>query len=671
MSSNNQITPNINKSERSDKTFKVIMKPDEKKKPVIKKKDPSIGNTGSVQSSLVSTYNHLTNSKKIIGDAKDYETSALKIAIVVTRKIFPLILIIFQLFLYLQSLTIISSYQDLLNFNSQQFNVYYKILTVSNYLSLAEFFLENNDIYSGLNSTLPLPNSLYRNLTLSFTTNENEKFDLYQNLRDTITHKYDNFIVSKIDYDSFQWNHKNDIFETTELNQYINVTMNYTDTHYLERMYLFSGVVNFITLTNKFIDTKNVKVLKDILYNLYKNLIPNINLILKSSLQDIINLIKKDQSTFTLVFIISITCIFTSGSLNYYTYVQIKALAERIFILFKDIPVKSVKNYLESLEQFQAQADGGKIIKKEEEKKEEKKDDKKKFHSYKNKKFYVKKLNLIPFFFIKLVFLMFSLSAFFFLNYFIMLQYMEDQQTFLSVSNFLFVVIYNNTAIKLQANELLKEKYDKLVFNRSDFEYTYDMLKAKEEFFILGGNKKNADLNAFYNDFLINNICNSISPNTSHYCDNPAKYNNQYNFGLISLIDNYNQYFQSLLINSKVTKNSKDLLFFSEDYRQLSFYYYNFIEDQMHLPVDKIKATYKESGDSAGSSCHLIFGFFIVSLFAILSYFTSYFLTKMKNVLNDCKDFMVNLPNNFFKDSSALRKFLMEMANEIKMHSNV
>jgi len=61
MNSNNQITPN-NKSEKSNQTFKIIIKPDEKKKPVIKKKDPSIGNTGSVQSSLVSTYNHLTNS---------------------------------------------------------------------------------------------------------------------------------------------------------------------------------------------------------------------------------------------------------------------------------------------------------------------------------------------------------------------------------------------------------------------------------------------------------------------------------------------------------------------------------------------------------------------------------------------------------------------------------
>ena len=52
-------------------------------------------------------------------------------------------------------------------------------------------------------------------------------------------------------------------------------------------------------------------------------------------------------------------------------------------------------------------------------------------------------------------------------------------------------------------------------------------------------------------------------------------------------------------------------------------------------------------------------------------YFTSYFLTKMKNVLNDCKDFVISVPNDFITETSSLRKFLMEMANEIKMQSNV
>jgi hypothetical protein len=118
-------------------------------------------------------------------------------------------------------------------------------------------------------------------------------------------------------------------------------------------------------------------------------------------------------------------------------------------------------------------------------------------------------------------------------------------------------------------------------------------------------------------------------------------------------------------------QDPKEFLFFSEDYKQFCFYYYNFIEDQMHLTVEVIQATYEASGTSTNLACHLIFGFFIVSLFAILGYFTSYFLTKMKNVLNDCKDFIVYLPNNFFQDTSTLRKFLMEMANEIKMQSNV
>ena len=164
-----------------------------------------------------------------------------------------------------------------------------------------------------------------------------------------------------------------------------------------------------LTLLNKFLIKNDIKILNTILFNVYNTLIPKINLILKNSLEDIINVIQMDQSTFTLVFIISITCIFTSGSLNYYTYIKIKALAERTFIIFKDIPIKTIKIYLDNLDKFQTESEGNKYVKKFEEKTNKKKQ--------KKTDFYVKKLNLINFFFLKLVFLMFSLSAFFFLNY--------------------------------------------------------------------------------------------------------------------------------------------------------------------------------------------------------------------------------------------------------------
>ena len=75
-------------------------------------------------------------------------------------------------------------------------------------------------------------------------------------------------------------------------------------------------------------------------------------MLFRSTLSDLIDHIQSDQKTFTLVFTISIICIFTSGSLNYYTYIKIKDLAEKTFVLIKDIPVKTINFYLRSLDDF-------------------------------------------------------------------------------------------------------------------------------------------------------------------------------------------------------------------------------------------------------------------------------------------------------------------------------
>ena len=625
-------------------------------------KENQMANTGSVDGSLSSTLNHLSNSKKIIGETRDYQTNALSLAFVVTRKIFPLILISFQLFLYIQSLLIVSKYQIFLYFNSQQFEVYYSVLSLTNYLSLAEFFIEQNTIINGKNiSSYSL--SQYNNYTLNYYLNNFENFQTYDNLKNKIVQKYDNFYEIKSNYDSYQWENQITVFKKTEFVEFVNIRFNNTEIPYNEDMTLFSAITSMLTLLNKFLIKNDIKILNTILFNVYNTLIPKINLILKNSLEDIINVIQMDQSTFTLVFIISITCIFTSGSLNYYTYIKIKALAERTFIIFKDIPIKTIKIYLDNLDKFQTESEGNKYVKKFEEKTNKKKQ--------KKTDFYVKKLNLINFFFLKLVFLMFSLSAFFFLNYFIMIQYMNDQQTYLTISNFLFVYIYNNTATKLQMNELLKQKYQYHINDNLNFDYSYDNHLIKENFFILGGNHKNDNLSNFFNQFLFTDFCNTTTPNTSDYCDNPSKYKNQYDFGLTFLIDNYKQIFNSINLNFKNKNITRDLFIYSEDYQNFCFYYYNFIEDHIHLPVDVIQATYLASGNSTVLFCHLIFVSFLISLFAILMYFTSYFLTKMKNVLNDCKDFVISVPNDFITETSSLRKFLMEMANEIKMQSNV
>ena len=155
-------------------------------------KENQMANTGSVDGSLSSTLNHLSNSKKIIGETRDYQTNALSLAFVVTIKIFPLILISFQLFLYIQSLLIVSKYQIFLYFNSQQFEVYYSVLSLTNYLSLAEFFIEQNTIINGKNiSSYSL--SQYNNYTLNYYLNNFENFQTYDNLKNKIVQKYDNF----------------------------------------------------------------------------------------------------------------------------------------------------------------------------------------------------------------------------------------------------------------------------------------------------------------------------------------------------------------------------------------------------------------------------------------------------------------------------------------------
>ena len=342
-------------------------------------------------------------------------------------------------------------------------------------------------------------------------------------------------------------------------------------------------------------------------------------------------------------------------------------------MLIKDIPLKTVNIYLKSLEDFTRKNDTNQGELQKEEEIVPSTQNGKKVKSSKKNKFYIKKLNLISFFFLKLVFLMVSLCIFFCLNYIMMINYMNSQQDFLTISNFLFVLSYNNTLTKIQANEVLKNTYTWQVLNNSNFYYPYENNNLNQKFYIDGASTKSDTLNSFFNLYLVNNFCQAVNlynVTSSGYCTNPSLYGNQFNFGLQSLIDNYNQYYKSILLNTQYTGPGKSL-FYSDDYKQLCFYYYNFIEEQIQLPMKVITDTYTSSGSAALTNNHLIFSFFIISLFVILSYFTNYFLTKMKNVLNDCKDFVVHLPNNFFNETTTLKRFLFDMANEIKMQSNV
>ena len=633
-----------------------------------------MGNTASVQSSLTSSFSSLTNSKKIINDAKDYETDSLKLAFLVTRKIFPLILISFQLFLYISSLNIITSYQIFLNFYSEKFNYYYEMLTLTNYLSLGDFFLNHNLLNSDNKTQGPLMN--YSDSLKAFKINDVENYNTYKNFSHYVEDHYIAFVDLKREYDSFEWLQQNELFKIVEASLKIDFTTTFNDHVQIDQINLKTGLNNIINMINLFIKRGEFSIVHDILTNLYKSIIPRTNRLLKTTLSDLIDHIQSDQKTFTLVFTISIICIFTSGSLNYYTYIKIKDLAEKTFVLIKDIPVKTINFYLRSLDDFARHNDNnqGEIQKEETgNNNNTSQQSGKKSKSNKKNKFYIKKLNLIRFFFLKLVFLMISLCIFFCLNYFMMMNYMNNQQTFLEISNFLFVIIYNNTLIKIQMNEVLKKTYKSQVFDNLEFYYPYDNYQLDQEFFIKGADKKNDVLNDFFNTYLINNFCDTVKQynvTNSAYCKNQDLYGNQHNFGLQALIENYNQYYQSLLINTKFINNT-EILFYSEDYKQFCFYYYNFIEDQIRLPIKIIADTYISSGSEAYANNHLIFSFFIISLFIILSYFTNYFLTKMKNVLNDCKDFIVHLPNNFFTETSSLKRFLFDMANEIKMQSNV
>jgi hypothetical protein len=633
-----------------------------------------MGNTASVQSSLTSSFSSLTNSKKIINDAKDYETDSLKLAFLVTRKIFPLILISFQLFLYVSSLNIINDYQIFLNFYSEKFNYYYEMLTLTNYLSLGDFFLNKNLINSTQGIQGPLVN--YSDYIKAFKINEIENYHSYLEYAHHVEEHYNLFVNLKREYDSFEWLQQNELFKIDEASLKIEFTTTFNDHIQVDHINLKTGLNNIINMINLFLKRGDYSIVHDILTNLYKSIIPKTNRLLKTTLSDLIDHIQSDQKTFTLVFTISIICIFTSGSLNYYTYIKIKDLAEKTFVLIKDIPVKTINFYLRSLDDFSRHNDTnqGEIQKEETGNNNSQQGvSGKKSKSSKKNKFYIKKLNLIRFFFVKLVFLMISLCIFFCLNYFMMMNYMNNQQTFLEISNFLFVIIYNNTLTKIQMNEVLKKNYKEQVFDNQEFYYPYDNYHLDQEFYIKGADKKNDALNDFFNKFLINNFCETVrnyNVTNSAYCLDPVSYGNQYNFGLQALIENYNQYYQSLLINTMFINNS-EILFYSEDYKQFCFYYYNFIEDQIELPIKIIADTYISSGSEAYSNNHLIFSFFIISLFIILSYFTNYFLTKMKNVLNDCKDFVVHLPNNFFTETSSLKRFLFDMANEIKMQSNV
>ena len=659
-----KLIKNNKKVEKKPKKKEIAQAPNDKDKSV------GLGNTASVNSTLVNL-NSLTNFKKIINDAKEYETDSLKLAFVITKKIFPLILISFQLFLYLNSLNIISSYQVFLNFYSQKFRCYYEILTLTNYLSLAEFFINQNKLNNKTNTSNP--QAIYSNYTKSFETNIYENFGSQQKLNTLINNKYLNLTLLKSQYNSFEWLQQDNLYKISETYVDINISTTFNDHSKVDSVNLDTGLYNLINMINKFLNDGNNNIIHDIMFNLYSSIIPKSNSLLKTTLSDLLTHIQSDERTFTLVFIISIICILTSGSLNYYTYIKIQNLVEKTFILIKDVQTNSIKNYIKKLDDFTKKNDENESDEPKEENGNKALQESKSKKSKKKSKFYIKKLNLIYLFFPKLVLLMVSLCVFFCLNYFLMIQYMENQQTFLTLSNFLFVMIYNNTLTKIQVNEILKNNYTSLVMDNKEFFYTYDNFQVNQNFYIQGSSLKNDELNTFFNTFLIQNFCNAsktYNVTSSPYCSNPQVFNYQYEFGLNALIDNYIQYYQSIKSNTIYTNNIQSL-FFSNDYKQFCFYYYDFIEDQIMLPITMINNTYTNSSSTALIDNHLIFSFFILSLFIILSYFTTYFLTRMKNVLNDCKDFMVHLPNNFFQETSTLKRFLLDMANEIKMQSNV
>ena len=309
-----------------------------------------MGNTGSVNSSLPSNFGGITNSKKIINDAKDYETDSLKLAFLITRKIFPIILISFQLFLYISSLNIITSYQVFLNFYSQKFHYYYELLTLTNYLSLSEYFINQNNINNQSNGTNPL--AIYSNYSKRYETNIYENFVNSSNFDSLIFNKFEYLNKLKREFDSFEWLEQNDLFNMSERLVIVNITTTYNDHVQVDEVNLATGLYSVINMINIFLTERDYLNIHDIMTNLYSSIIPNANNILKTTLLDLISHIQLDEKTFTLVFIISITCIFTSGSLNYYTYIKIKDLAEKTFILIKDVPTKTIRLYLKNLDDF-------------------------------------------------------------------------------------------------------------------------------------------------------------------------------------------------------------------------------------------------------------------------------------------------------------------------------
>jgi len=296
------------------------------------------------------------------------------------------------------------------------------MLTLTNYLSLGDFFLNKNLINSTQGIQGPLVN--YSDYIKAFKINEIENYHSYLEYAHHVEEHYNLFVNLKREYDSFEWLQQNELFKIDEASLKIEFTTTFNDHIQVDHINLKTGLNNIINMINLFLKRGDYSIVHDILTNLYKSIIPKTNRLLKTTLSDLIDHIQSDQKTFTLVFTISIICIFTSGSLNYYTYIKIKDLAEKTFVLIKDIPVKTINFYLRSLDDFSRHNDTnqGEIQKEETGNNNSQQGvSGKKSKSSKKNKFYIKKLNLIRFFFVKLVFLMISLCIFFCLNYFMMM----------------------------------------------------------------------------------------------------------------------------------------------------------------------------------------------------------------------------------------------------------